>query len=72
MVEQDGRTHAEIDGAIRWSQDHEFWRGVILSAGNLRKHFDAMQQQARRPSAGGSRVAQGNAAVLQMLKGGAA
>jgi hypothetical protein len=69
MVEQDGRTLEQIDAAIRWSQQHEFWRGVVLSMGKVRENWDKMRLQAQR--AGGSK-AEGNLAVLRSLQGGAA
>jgi hypothetical protein len=69
MVERDGRTLEQIDAAIRWSQQHEFWRGVVLSMGKLREKWEQMRLQAQR--AGGSK-AEGNLAVLRSLQGGAA
>lgn len=44
----DERTWDEINAAIRWSQDDEFWRANILSPGKLRKQYDRMRLQAVR------------------------
>lgn len=44
----DGRTWDEINAAIRWCQDDEFWRSNILSPGKLRKQYDRMRLQAGR------------------------
>lgn len=40
MREQDTRTPEQIRAAINFSQIDQFWSQNILSAGNLRKHFD--------------------------------
>ncbi len=72
MVEQDGRTLDQIEAAIRWSQQHPFWRSNVLSMGKLREQFDQMRLQAERGKSGGSAVAEGNKAVLRMLREGTA
>lgn len=38
----DKRTWSEIDQVIRWSQQDDFWKTVILSGPNLRKQFSKM------------------------------
>lgn len=48
MVERDGRTLQDIEGAIRWSQNDEFWRGNILSMSKLREQFDKLRLAAQR------------------------
>ncbi|TLQ05444.1 DUF4373 domain-containing protein [Pediococcus stilesii] len=59
-VERDGRTVEQLQKAINWSQNHEFWSGVILSADSLRQKFDTMsvqsQKDAERKKNGGRRV----------------
>lgn len=61
MVERDGRTLEQIEGAIRWCQADSFWRANVLSMGKLRDQFDQMRLQAQR------KRASGNAGVLAML-----
>lgn len=48
MVERDGRSLSDIEGAIRWSQANEFWRGNILSMSKLREKFDQLRLAAQR------------------------
>jgi len=48
MVERDKRTLDEIDEMINFSQKHDFWKGVILSMGNLREKFDKLTMQKKR------------------------
>lgn len=52
MLDNDGRTIEEVRGAILWSQQHEFWRGNILSMPKLREKYDQLRLQALRPQAG--------------------
>lgn len=51
MLDRDGRTAQEVQGAIDWSQRDEFWRGVVLSAPKLREKFDQMRLAAQREQA---------------------
>lgn len=46
MLDRDARTEDEVRGAIIWSQNHEFWRGNVLSMGKLREKYDQMRLQA--------------------------
>lgn len=46
LIDKDSRTEAEVHAAIDWSQDHAFWRTVILSMPNLRDKYDQMRKQA--------------------------
>lgn len=69
MLDKDGRTPEQIRAAIDWCQDHEFWRGVILSMPKLRAKYDQLRLQAQRgrtptprPSTTDQRVAQALAA----------
>lgn len=48
MVERDKRTLKEIDEIINFSQEDKFWKGVILSMGNLREKFDKLTMQKKR------------------------
>jgi len=70
MLEQDDRTPAQIDAAVRWSQANSFWRAHVMSMSKLREKWDTMRLQAEQGRRG-SKVAEGNAAVLRMLDGGA-
>lgn len=44
----DGKTWEQIESAIRWCQNDEFWRTNILSPAKLRKQYDRMRLQAQR------------------------
>lgn len=48
MVERDERTTKKISNMIKWSQNDDFWSGVVLSASSLRKDYDKMASQANR------------------------
>lgn len=43
----DGRSWEEIESLINFSQDHEFWKGNILSAAKLRKHATKLTIQLK-------------------------
>lgn len=46
MVERDGHNLGDITEVMEWSQnDENFWAGVILSMGNLRKHWNRLTTQ---------------------------
>ena len=51
MIDRDGYTADQIERAIRWCQDHEFWRSVILSMSNLRENYEKLRAQAARERA---------------------
>jgi len=53
MLDRDGRSLQEVLGAIRWSQGHAFWSGVILSMPKLREKYDQLRMQAQRDMARG-------------------
>lgn len=56
MREQDGLSPPLIAEVIDWAQTDSFWRGVILSADKLRKHFTALVDKKNgheRPKTGG-------------------
>jgi len=48
LLDKDGMTEQQVHAAIDWSQDHEFWRGNILSMPKLREKYDQLRQQAKR------------------------
>lgn len=48
MIRIDGRTEQQIEGAIRWCQDDDFWRANIMSPDKLRKQYDRLRLQASR------------------------
>jgi hypothetical protein len=48
MLDRDGRTEAEVIGAIDWSQADEFWRANVLSLPKLREKYDQLLLQAQR------------------------
>lgn len=49
MMELDGRKENQVRNMISWSQEHEFWSGIILSAKKLREKYDQMRTQALNP-----------------------
>ena len=50
MHERDNRSYEEIKSMIDWSQQHDFWSGVILSADKLRMKYDQMFVQFNKRS----------------------
>lgn len=44
---RDGKTHEQIKRAIDWSQNHSFWKTVILSPGNLRDKYTQLSIKAK-------------------------
>lgn len=48
MREQDKRSIDQIEDMIRWSQQDDFWRTVILSMDNLRKNYDKLWLQRKQ------------------------
>jgi hypothetical protein len=77
LLDRDGRSAAEIEAVIRWSQAHDFWRANVLGMPKLRRQFTQLLLQMNRagssagPPAAGSRAAQRSAA-LRGLTGRAA
>ena len=47
MIRVDKRSIKEIEGAIRWSQNDEFWQNNILSTRALRRQFDQLYLKAK-------------------------
>lgn len=56
MLDTDGRSEAQVIRCIDWSQDHEFWRTVILSMPKLRQKYDQLRLQAARPGTNGKQA----------------
>lgn len=54
MHERDDRSYEEIKSMIDWSQQHDFWSGVILSADKLRIKYDQMFMQLNKRDKGKS------------------
>lgn len=48
MIRIDERTPMQIEAAIRWSQNDEFWSANIHSPDALRKQYEKMRLQAMR------------------------
>lgn len=48
MIDRDGIPEDQVEGAIRWCQADEFWRGNILSASKLREKYEQLRAQAAR------------------------
>lgn len=46
MIDTDKIAFESVMGAIRWSQDHHFWRANILSMPTLRKQYNRLRLQA--------------------------
>lgn len=56
LIDVDGRTVEQIERAIDWCQQDDFWRSNILSMPKLRERYDqirlaAQRKQARTPPA---------------------
>lgn len=54
MIRLDEIPPDTVEGAVRWSQQHQFWSGVVLSPAKLRKHFAAMAKQSKQEKRGRS------------------
>lgn len=68
MIDLDGVALEDVLGAIRWSQNNEFWRANILSMPKLRQKYDQLRLQANRGQlapTGTSGATSHNAGVLQ-------
>ncbi len=48
MMRIDGRTFEQIQGAILWATQDDFWSMNIRSPQKLREHFDRLRQEASR------------------------
>ena len=55
ICERDGRTHENIRSLFTWANNHQFWKGNILSPAKLRKQWDTLEIQ--KSSNGNSRGA---------------
>jgi hypothetical protein len=48
LLDKDGRSEEQVLNAIRWCQNDEFWRAVILSMPKLRQQYDRLRLAAQR------------------------
>lgn len=48
MIRLDSRQPARIREVIQWAQKNDFWKDVILSTKNLRKHFDRLELETKK------------------------
>lgn len=48
LIDKDGRTFNQVEAAIRWSQNDQFWRANILSMSKLREKYDQLRLAAER------------------------
>lgn len=48
LIDKDGYTAADIEKAIRWASDDEFWRSNILSGITLRRHMGRLTLKMRQ------------------------
>jgi len=48
LIDRDERTPDQVERAIRWSQQDEFWRGNIESMPTLRRQYDRLRLAAER------------------------
>lgn len=63
LIDADGRSPENVEGAIRWSQADEFWKGNIESMPTLRRQFDRLRLAAERQRA--ERKSRNPAAAVQ-------
>ena len=47
MNRLDGRSWEDINKAIDWAMNNDFWQKNIWSGANLRKHYDRLEAEAR-------------------------
>lgn len=52
MLTKDKRSPADMERIIRWCQSDAFWKGNVLSADSLRKHFDRFLVQSKAKPSG--------------------
>lgn len=51
LVESEGYPAEDVETVIRWSQNSDFWKTNILSAGKLREKFTTLRMQAEKGGA---------------------
>jgi hypothetical protein len=68
-IDIDKRTPEQLERMIRWCQNDEFWRGVVLSMPKLREKYDQMRLQALRevPRSSGP-IEQGRVALEELRR----
>jgi hypothetical protein len=54
LLDKDGRTEQQVQAAIDWCQDSEFWRSNILSMPTLREKYEQLRLQAQRANGNGA------------------
>ena len=64
LRERDGRSSADIEKVIRWSQASAFWAPNILSPGKLRDQFGALWGHMLRPAGAASQPVEDSAAYV--------
>lgn len=72
LLDRDGRSPVEAETVMRWCQDDEFWKGVVLSMPKFRAKYDQLRLAMERASRGsgpredrGARLMREAAARLQ-------
>lgn len=63
LMRLDGRTPEQVESAIRWCQQDEFWRSNVMSPSKLRTRYDQMRLQAARDIGRGANRAKDEAAA---------
>ena len=48
MLDNDGRTEAQVRRAIDWCQDHAFWHSKVLSMPKLREKYEQLRLEAEQ------------------------
>jgi hypothetical protein len=56
LIDRDGIAPNLVEGAIRWSQADEFWRGAVMSMPKLREKYDQMLMQKQRRESPAQRI----------------
>lgn len=67
MIRIDGRSPEQVENAMRWCQQHEFWKSNVMSPDKLRQQYDRLRLQAQREMTSGQ--PKGMAGVRQFLEG---
>lgn len=72
LIDIDGRSPELIERAMRWVDQHDFWRKNILSPEKLRKQFDTIYLEAQKKKGGsGSSKADRVQSTIETLRQGA-
>ena len=65
LMRLDNRSAEQVESCIKWSQQHPFWRTVILSPSKLRMKYDQMRLQAQA-----ERQNKSASGIQEFLRGG--